>query len=242
MDVLKCFFEEPAPLYAAGPAEVAAETGPARPGTRGLPPNGSLEALLAPDERAFYARLYLAGTHLPADAARERPRIGLTALREARLFTAPLLALAAGATWTAVRAAPEARGSGTGLGAADAAAALAHPHDVAALAFAPGAGVPPHALARAAAPERREAFAALRALLDTHPGATVLLPEPAHDGHDWSVFAAQPLRAPFAEALRAHPAPHARRFMLPYQRARGEHTFYFEQWQLDALPPHVEAF
>lgn len=239
MDVLKCFFEEPAALYAAGRAARPAETGPARPGMRDLPRADSLAALLAPEAAAFYARLYLAGTHLPADAARERPRVGLTALRDARLFTAPLLTLAGDATWTVAASADD---LGAGLTAAGAARALVHPEGVAALAFGPGAGVPPRALADAAAPERREALAALRALLDAYPGAAVLLPEPAHDGHDWSVFAAHPLRAPFADALRAHPAPGARRFMLPYQRARGEHTFYFEQWQLDALPPHVESF
>lgn len=68
----------------------------------------------------------------------------------------------------------------------------------------------------------------------------VLLPEPAHDGHDLAILAAEPLRDLFVAALRRHPAPGARRFVVPYRRARGEHHFYFEQWQLDALPPHIE--
>jgi hypothetical protein len=71
----------------------------------------------------------------------------------------------------------------------------------------------------------------------------VFFPEPAHDGHDWSLFSAAPMRDRFVEALRNHSADETRRFVLPYQRARSESKFYFETWQLTeegSLPDYVE--
>ena len=59
--------------------------------------------------------------------------------------------------------------------------------------------------------------------------------------HDWSFFAARPLREALAEALRRHPQTGARRFIVPFQKARSEHKFYFETWQLDQpLPDYIE--
>ena len=98
---------------------------------------------------------------------------------------------------------------------------------------------PPLADLAALVGDAREAVAASVALLAGGARA-VLRPEPAHDGHDLALLAAGPLLDPLRAALRRHPAPGARRFVLPFRRARGEHLFYFEQWQLDALPPHVE--
>ena len=62
-------------------------------------------------------------------------------------------------------------------------------------------------------------------------GATVVFPEPAHVGHDWSIFSAKPLSARFTEALATAPAD-CRSFVVPYVKARGEHKFYFEQYDL----------
>ena len=49
-----------------------------------------------------------------------------------------------------------------------------------------------------------------------------------------------PLRERLVAAFRRHPAPGVRRFVLPYRRARSEHTFYFERWTLDDLPDWIE--
>ena len=124
------------------------------------------------------------------------------------------------------------------VGADDAALTLAAPGDMRALALG---DVPLDMLRDATQGEHRDALPALRRVLDAAPDAAVLFPQPAHDGYDWSVFARAPLREPFVAALGRHPAPPgARRFVAPYRRARGEHTFYFEQWALDALPEWVE--
>ena len=69
----------------------------------------------------------------------------------------------------------------------------------------------------------------------------VFFPEPAHHGYDWSFFAARPMRAALVDAFRRHPHPGARRFVVPYRKARSEHKFYFETWQLDQpLPDYIE--
>ena len=89
-----------------------------------------------------------------------------------------------------------------------------------------------------AAVERRYAVPALTRLLDG--GAVVLFPEQAHDGFDWSLFSATPVKDRLVAALRAHPGDGVRRFVMPYRRARSEHKFYFDRWTLDALPEWVE--
>ena len=77
--------------------------------------------------------------------------------------------------------------------------------------------------------DRKASFGAIVRLLDM--GATVVFPEPAHLGHDWSIFSAKPLSARFTEALATAPAD-CRSFVVPYVKARGEHKFYFEQYDL----------
>ena len=225
MDVVKVFIEEPVGL------EVLVPDTEADARRRGAEV-GSLEDLLArrtePD--SDYARAYLAGTRLGGD----RPRVGLTALSDAEAWLQPLLDWAGDRSWSRLGA----DGAVTGLLVPEAAAALRRPGDLQALALGP---VPADLLAASARGERRDALPALRAALDTGPEAAVLFSEPAHDGHDWSLFTHRPLREPLAEAFRRHPAPDARRLFAPYQRARGEHTFYLEQWTLDALPAWVEA-
>ena len=226
MDVVKLFVEEP-----VGLETVAPDADPdARRRTADL---GSLDALLGRPTPP-YARAYLAGTHLGTGP----PRVGLTALAEPGAWLAPLLTWAAGRGWTRL----DADGRGGAVPEAEAAAALRDPAGVLALALG---DVPLDALAEAAATgeggvERRDALPALRRVLDAEGGAA-LFPEPAHDGRDWSVFARRPLEARLREAFAAHPAPPGtRRFVAPYRRARGEHTFYFEQWALDPPPPWAE--
>ena len=232
MDVVKVFVEEPVGLEA-----VAADADPdARRRSADL---GLLEALLGRPAPP-YARAYLAGTRLLGPGGTAPPRIGLTALAEPDAWREPLLAWAAGRAWTRLSAG----GEGGAVSEAEAAASLRDPASVLALALG---DVPLDALAEAAATgaggvERRDALPALRRVLDAGdeagPGGAALFPEPAHDGWDWSVFARRPLEARLREAFAAHPAPPGvRRFVAPYRRARGEHTFYFEQWALDPPPP-----
>lgn len=216
VDIVKYFYEEPAALHTLPDGAVRA--------TEDLVP---LDALLAGPR--FY-RGYLAGTRLQAEAE-GGIRVGATALDEPTIWIQPLLTLFDGSIWTRLDA------NQTAVPCDDPARVLADPSDTVALVVAEAA-VPAERMQALDGEERREALPALRALLAET--AAVLFPESAHDGLDWSVFASAPLRERFAAALRATPAPGARRFVLPYQRARGEHRFYFEQWQLDALPDFIE--
>ena len=208
-DVLKVFVEEPAVLAASRDAEAG---------------EASLDALLG-GVASGYGRVYLAGTRLGGD----RPRVGLTALTDASLYVAPLLAWARDRAWTCL----DRGGAHAGALAAEAAAALAHPAETSALAVGPTDG---RLLSEVAAGDRGDA---LRALLALGPDAAVLVPHPAHDGFDWAVFGHSPLGLVAAVRARATP-PGARRFVAPYRRAHGEHTFYFEQWALDPPPTWAE--
>ena len=229
MDVIKVFTEEPVGLEALVPDDDPdARRRQADPEPPGGPESlGAFLAGLAAPAPTAYARAYLAGTVLGPPH-----RVGLTAVGEAGAWVGPLVTWADGRGWTALEA-----GRASPIGPGEAASVLRRPGATAALTLGP---VPPGpALAEAAggAAGRRDRLPALRALLDA--GAAVLFPEPAHDGWDWSLWAPSPLRAPLADAFRQHPAA-ARRLWAPYQRARGEHTFYLEQWALDRLPDWVE--
>ena len=240
MDVIKVFTEEPVGLEPLVPDDDPdARRRQAAPESLGAPePPGGPESLgaflagLAAPPQAAYARAYLAGTVLGPPH-----RVGLTAVGEAEAWVGPLVTWADGRRWTALEG-----GRARPLGPGEAVGVLHRPGATAALALgpaSPGEGPPGEVLAEAAgaAAGRRDRLPALRALLDA--GAAVLFPEPAHDGWDWSLWAPSPLRAPLADAFRQHPAA-ARRLWAPYQRARGEHTFYLEQWALDRLPDWVE--
>ncbi len=186
-----------------------------RGAARGTPP-ASLESLLAP-ATATYGRAYLAGTYVGPPR-----RVGLTALADVSAFVVPLLAWSGRRPWTRLA-------SGELAPVADPARALLVP-DV----LVVGGTPEPGDVAEVAGGDRADG---LRALLDG--GACVLVPEPAHDGHDWSVFGPAPLG--LAEAVRATPAPTgAVRFLAPLAAARGESKFYFEQWALEAPPPWAE--
>jgi len=211
--IVKYFYEEPVHLEA-----LSAEADP--DARRHAAPSGSLGDLLRP---ASYYLAYLAGS--------DGERTGLTTAAAPEAFVRPMLDVLARSRW--FFAEPD----GSVETPADPAPLLHHPSVAAALA-ASAAPVDEAALAEVAASERRYGIPALRRLLDA--GATVLFPEPAHDGWDWSVFSASPLRERLVAAFRAHPAPGVRRFVLPYRRARSEHTFYFERWTLDDLPDWIE--
>ena len=77
----------------------------------------------------------------------------------------------------------------------------------------------------------KKTFGAIVRLLDM--GATVVLPEPAHVGHDWSIFSSNPLSGRMRDALEEAAATNCRSFVVPYVKARGEHKFYFEQYDLE---------
>lgn len=77
----------------------------------------------------------------------------------------------------------------------------------------------------------KSTFGAIVRLLDF--GATVILPEPAHVGHDWSVFSSKPLSESIKMAAHVLAPKDCRCFVVPYGKARGEHKFYFEQYDLE---------
>ena len=222
MDVIKVFTEEPVGLESLVP-----DLDP--DARRRRAPEDTLEAFLA-RPNAPYARVYLAGTALGPPH-----RVGLTALSDPDAWIVPLLDWSNERGWSGLVA-----GQSRGFLAEEVAAVLRRPAGVSGgpvTALALGTE-PPGALAEAAgAEQRRHRLDALRALLDM--GCAVLFPEPAHDGHDWSVFAPAPLAAPLVDAFRQRPGA-ARCLVAPYRQARGEHKFYLEQWALDDLPDWAE--
>ena len=219
MDVIKVFTEEPVGLESL----VADDDPDARRRQR---PADSLEAFLQ-RQAAPYARAYLAGTHLGSPR-----RVGLTSLSDDQSWVQPVVSWAGERGWSAFDGS-----TAQSVLRADVPGVLLRPVQTLALGVGP---VPPGALAEAAADEgaqRRDRAGAVRAVLDA--GAAVLFPEPAHDGWDWSVFAPAPLAAPLVDAFRRRPGA-ARCLVAPFQRARGEHKFYLEQWALDDLPAWAE--
>ncbi|CAN5565836.1 hypothetical protein BH23BAC4_BH23BAC4_05640 [soil metagenome] len=188
----------------------------------------SLEAAAPAEGRATADahRLYLAGTRLTRS---DRPLVGLSALTRPEIYVNPLLSVFGDAEWTGYLDG----GAVEILAGPRLWEALAHPATVMACGHAPT-----DLLTTLSTHSVREALPELAAALTT--ARAILIPEPAHDGADWSVFASEPIRARFSEALRLKQFDGARRFMLPFQRARSEERFYFEQWQLEALPEYIE--
>ena len=216
-DIVKYFHEEPVHLEA-----LSAESDP--DARRRAEPAMPLDALLSPTE---YFRGYLAGSRIADDSE----QVGLTAIAHPEAFVDPLLDVFGGLRWTAAW-----RGAEIDE-VEDPADALRDPSALAVLVGAEGA-VSPDDLQAVAESERRYAIPSLRQLLAQ--AEIVAFPEPAHDGWDWSLFTATPLKERLVAAFRRHPAEGVRRFVLPYQQARSEHKFYFERWTLDALPNYVE--
>ena len=240
MDVVKVFVEDPAALGGGAPPG-AAERGAGNGGTPapgGEPPDASAEAFLARLRAPTlpFARAYLAGTAL-AEAGPHR--VGLTAIRAPEAFVEPLVAWAAGRTWTRLTAG----GRASGVLEREAREALADPTGTALLALGPGP-IPAVILATVVFGDAAHAADARRTLLLADASVAVFTPQPAHDGHDWAILARSPLRAGLVAAFRACPVPAGvRRFVVP--RVRGEAKFYFEQWALSgplagALPAGTE--
>lgn len=72
----------------------------------------------------------------------------------------------------------------------------------------------------------REAAMAARLLIDA--GLTLLLPEPSHDGLDWALYAPAALSARAIGLLGNMVGSDLEAFVIPFQKARAEHKFYFE--------------
>ncbi|MDQ7041221.1 MAG: hypothetical protein Q9M35_09795 [Rhodothermus sp.] len=180
-------------------------------------------------ETPCYYRVYLAGTDLDA------MRIGLTALRPEAYRPALLALLRRWPHWWQV--AP--LGRAQQLASKRLPSVLVDPEDTGALvgSLLEALPVEPTLLATA---DDQERLPVLRRLLDA--GCLVALREPAHHGYDWHLFAAEPLRAGLEAFLQMHPVPGVRRFLVPYQKARTEERFYFEQWMLDgpSRPDYIQ--
>ncbi len=219
MEIIKYFYEEPASLEALAPdldPDARRRDAPARP----------LSAWL---DAPRYYRGYVAGTDLATG------RVGLTALARINAFIDPLLDELGTMIWMQSTR----DSSAETLDEAAARRILIDPKETTALVCA-DAPLPEADVAAVAGAERRYGVPALRRLLKA-PSCVVFFPEPAHHGHDWSFFSARPMREALTEAFRRYPQAGVRRFVVPFQKARSEHKFYFESWQLDQpLPAYIE--
>jgi hypothetical protein len=56
-------------------------------------------------------------------------------------------------------------------------------------------------------------------------------------GHDWSIFSSHPLADRVKDAMANLPDD-TRGYVIPYVEARGEHKFYFEQYDLELFSKH----
>ena len=226
-DILKYFYEEPAPLE---PVTPDADPDARRRSERSAPPDGPSIPLDELFDMREAHRGYLAGTNRPDD------RVGVTTLRAPDAFATPLRE-ALGRPWWGRYTTAE---TSDALSEEAATRILTDPGDTAVLVTA-DEPVPPERMAAVEGRARRRALPALWSLLDT--AHVVFFPEPAHDGHDWSLFSTTPMRDRLVAAFRAHVTDQVRRFVLPYQDARSESKFYFDQWQLteeSPLPNYVE--
>lgn len=79
--------------------------------------------------------------------------------------------------------------------------------------------------------DRRTALRPITEVLDL--GGTVLLPEPAHDGHDWAVFSSVPLADALSKAVRGRLHKELKAYVIPMSKARSEHAFWFERYDLE---------
>lgn len=227
-DIIKYFYEEPALLEPLTPnRDPDARRQSGRSAEAGATPSReSIEAFLSTPD---YYRGYLAGTN------RAEKCVGLTALRDAATFVDPLLQALGADRWGRSTA----DGRVETLTEADARDVLAEPGDTGVLVTS-NAELDKECIARVIGSERRYALPELRDLLGA--ARVAFFPEPAHDGSDWSVFSAAPMREKLTDAFKQNPAAHVRRFVLPYQKARSESKFYFETWQLKepSLPDYIE--
>lgn len=213
MEIIKYFYEEPASLETLSPdldPDARRRTVPEQPWD-------------AWSDVPRYHRGYVAGTDLGTG------RVGLTALPHRDAFITPLLDALGSVAWMHHAAS----GTVEPLGEDAARQILRDPQATTALVCA-DAPLPEGEVAALAGAARRYALPAVLRLLET-PSCVVFFPEPAHHGHDWSFFAARPLRDRLVEAFRRHPEAGARRFAVPFRKARSEHTFYFDTYALEAF-------
>lgn len=83
--------------------------------------------------------------------------------------------------------------------------------------------------------DRKSGMRQIAELLDR--GCTLIFPEQAHMGHDWSVFSSHPMADRLRTAMADLPDD-TRGYVIPYVEARGEHKFYFEQYDLGLFATH----
>ena len=83
--------------------------------------------------------------------------------------------------------------------------------------------------------DRKVGMRMIAQLLDA--GCTLVFPEQAHMGHDWSVFSPRPIASEIRDKMGELPDD-TRGFVIPYVEARGEHKFYFEQYNVDLFAKH----
>ena len=83
--------------------------------------------------------------------------------------------------------------------------------------------------------DRKAGMHMIAKLLDG--GCTLVFPEKSHMGHDWSIFSSHPLADRVKDAMANLPGD-TRGYVIPYVEARGEHKFYFEQYDLELFSKH----
>jgi len=231
-DTLKYFYKEPAVLE---PVVSGRDPDARRRQERSdVPPD---EAILHGDpfetertEEATVYRGYLAGTN------HVQGRVGLTALRRpSEAFVEPIVE-AVGKSWWARSGTDE---PVEALGPDAARRVLRNPGSTRVLVTA-DAPVRDDVIAEAAVQAPDRARSALSPLLDA--AQVALFPASAHDGHDWRLWSAAPMRQRLVGAFRDHPVSETRRFAIPAAKARSESKFYFDMWcPADAdLPGYVE--
>jgi hypothetical protein len=206
MFILKYFYEEPASLEL-----LSSDVDP--DARRQHSEELTLDAFL---NQKKYFRGYLSATDL------DDRRFGLTMLPKDVLISLVTFILAGrpASLWLANASEPS----------SDLTLLCDRPHDILGIT---GGGAPTEAsvVSLMAADDRRRSLHLLRPILDI--GSVVLLPEPAHDGIDLSVFAGSPLRPSVEAALEAVASETTRAFSIPHKRARSEEKFYFELYDLD---------
>jgi hypothetical protein len=223
--ILKYLYEEPTLL----PEEPPPSTEARPQKNRSEPPEDLSTAFEEPSNGPEVHRGYLAGTN------RADETVGLTSIRPTEAYIAPLLDAFTESWWGRCTTDKTTEA----LSTETVRRILRIPTRTSLLVTAE-TPVPPERMTAVAGRARRRDRSALRPLLEA--AHVVFFPEPARDGHDWSLFSTTPMRDRLVTAFRAHPTETVRRFVLPYQKARSESKFHFDTWQLteSSLPDYIE--
>ena len=209
MIVVKYFHEEPAALEIL----VAEEA----PDARGAEVPRSLESFLSSPK---YYRGYLTASDLGSGVT------GATALSHPEVWSVPLGAVLVGGSARAQESVWINEGAGAREGSLEAVLLSAAVGTVVVVGTSTGAATP------TLVGEIRDHNRVIREILDA--GDVLLRAEPAHDGVDWALYAAQPLADRITAAFQVAPSTDGvARFVIPQRMARGEHKFYFERYDLD---------